>query len=36
MINLMKLSTLDNEIVYYIFYDFDGLKMSNVGWNMLP
>jgi hypothetical protein len=32
----MKLLTLDNEILYYTFYDLDGLKMSNVDWNMVP
>jgi len=32
----MTLLTLDKEIVYYTFYDFGGLKMSNVDWNMLP
>jgi len=26
----MTLLTLDKEIVYYTFYDFGGLKMSNV------
>jgi hypothetical protein len=28
--------TLSKAIVYYTFYDFDGLKMTNAGQNTLP
>jgi hypothetical protein len=28
--NLKEIITLDNEIVYYTFYDFGGLQMTKV------